>query len=197
MTNTPNLAMAYIAAGQAQKEVTHNDALNDLDALAKLSVIDRTTNAPPGSPATGDAYIIGSSPTGAWSGFAGKVAAWYAGWKIKTPLAGWTAWVRAENRMLYHTGSAWSNLATPFLEASSTWDPASMGAGTGQTSSGITVTGAAFGDFARVAAPYDLQGVTATAYVSAANTVVIRLQNGTGGTIDLASGSWKVRVVKQ
>lgn len=196
MSETPNLALAYIAAGQAQKEVTHNEALNDLDALTQLAVIDRTLNAPPATPATGDAYIVGSAPTGAWSGFAGRVAAWYAGWRIKTPLTGWLAWARAEARALVYTGSGWGNLATPFLEGSATWDPASMAAGAGQSSAALTVTGAAFGDFVHVAAPYDLQGVTCTGYVSATNNVVIRLHNGTAATVDLASGSWKVRVVK-
>jgi len=83
------------------------------------------------------------------------------------------------------------------LEGSLTWNPGNLVDGAGETSSGITVTGAAFGDFVIVAAPYDLQGITCTAYVSAANTVKIRLQNETGGVIDLASGSYKVRVLQQ
>lgn len=66
----------------------------------------------------------------------------------------------------------------------------------GETSAAITVTGAALGDFVMVAAPYDLQGITCNGYVSAANTVKIRLQNETGGPIDLASGTWKVKVIK-
>lgn len=37
-------------------------------------VENQTTNTPPISPALGVAYIIGSSPTGAWSGNAGKLA---------------------------------------------------------------------------------------------------------------------------
>ena len=60
----------------------------------------------------------------------------------------------------------------------------------------MTVTGAALGDFARVAAPYDLQGIVATAYVNAANTAVVRLQNLTGGSVTLASGTWRARVTK-
>ncbi len=83
------------------------------------------------------------------------------------------------------------------LEGSLVWDPANLVDGAGETSSGITVTGAAFGDFVDVAAPYDLQGITATAYVSAANTVKIRVQNETGGAINLASGTWKVRIRRQ
>lgn len=83
------------------------------------------------------------------------------------------------------------------LEGSLVWDPGNLVDGAGETSSGITVTGAGFGDFVDVAAPYDLQGITATAYVSASNTVKIRLQNETGGAIDLASGTWRVRIRRQ
>jgi hypothetical protein len=52
------------------------------------------------------------------------------------------------------------------------------------------------GDFVLVSAPYDLQGITCNGYVSAANAVKIRIQNETGGTIDLASGTWKAKVLK-
>jgi hypothetical protein len=55
------------------------------------------------------------------------------------------------------------------------------------TTEAITVTGAALGDFVLVAHSLDCQGVTVTAYVSAANTVSIRYQNESAGTVDLAS----------
>ena len=196
MTNTPNLSMTYIASSQAQKEITHNDALNDLDALTQLSAIDHTLATPPGSPATGDTYIIAASPTGAWTGFTNCVAAYYGGWKIKTPQVGWIAWTRNDNRVFYYTGSAWALLTTPKLDATTTFNPGTIANSSGVTSSAITVTGAALGDFVMVAAPYDLQGIDATAYVSAANTVKIRLNNLTGAGVTLASGTWRVRVVK-
>lgn len=82
------------------------------------------------------------------------------------------------------------------IDAAFTYDPGSLADGAGETSGAITVTGAAFNDFVLVAAPYDLAGVIATAYVSAADTVRIRVQNETGGVVDLASGSWKLRVLK-
>lgn len=75
-----------------------------------------------------------------------------------------------------------------------TWDPASMNNGAGVTSPAVTVTGAALGDFALVSAPYDLVGVTATAYVAAPEQVRVRLHNGTGAAVNLASGVWKVVV---
>ena len=47
MSNSPNLALPYIAANQAQKHVTHNDAVALIDGLLQLSVLSRGLNAPP------------------------------------------------------------------------------------------------------------------------------------------------------
>jgi hypothetical protein len=77
-----------------------------------------------------------------------------------------------------------------------TYDPASMLTLT-PTSTTTTVTGAALGDHVDVYAPYDLQGIQCTGYVSSANTVTVALFNSTAGTVDLASGSWVVRVTKK
>lgn len=78
--------------------------------------------------------------------------------------------------------------------ATFTFDPPSMANAAGATSSNVTVTGAAFGDMVDVAAPYTLQGIIATAYVTAADTVNVRLHNGTGAAVNLASGTWRVVV---
>jgi hypothetical protein len=56
------------------------------------------------------------------------------------------------------------------------------------------VTGAALGDFAEASFSLDLQGITLTAWVSAANTVSVRFQNESGGVLDLASGTLRARV---
>ena len=70
-------------------------------------------------------------------------------------------------------------------------DSLSDGAGTSDT---ITVPGVALGDMVLGCSfGVSLAGVTATAYVSAADTVTIRLQNESAGTVDLASTT--VRVV--
>jgi hypothetical protein len=112
MATTPRLDMAYILTGQSQKEITHNEALNDLDALTQISVADMTTNAPPGSPVTGDSYIIGPFPTGVWSGHAGKIASWYSGWRIKAPKEGFRAWVQNLDRELVFNGASWVSLSS-------------------------------------------------------------------------------------
>lgn len=108
MANTANLILPYIAQGQAQKEVTHNDALNILDAVVQLSVKSRTVTAPPGSPAQGDRYIVPAGASGAWSGQTGKIAAYRdTAWAFFTPKSGWRALVEAEGRTLVYLNTAW------------------------------------------------------------------------------------------
>jgi hypothetical protein len=97
---------------------------------------------------------------------------------------------------IYNAVATWTRTQMTDIQGSTTWNPGSLVDGAGETSAAITVTGAALGDFVLVAAPYDLQGITCNGYVSATNTVKIRLQNETGGVIDLASGTWKVKVIK-
>lgn len=58
---TPKFSLPYLQSGQAQKHVTHNEALNLIDALLPGVVASASTTSPPGSPAEGEAYIV---PTG-------------------------------------------------------------------------------------------------------------------------------------
>jgi hypothetical protein len=81
------------------------------------------------------------------------------------------------------------------LSGSATYDAGSLVDAAGVTTT-VTVTGAALGDFAMASLGVDLAGITVTAYVSAANTVSVRLQNESGGTIDLASTTLRARVFK-
>eukprot|EP01037_Dinobryon_pediforme_P039209 gene39209-47666_t len=79
MTSTTKLGLPLIDAAQAQKHVTHNEAINSLDQLVQASVISLALTAPPASPSPGDAYIVAASATGAWSGKSGTIAAWQDG----------------------------------------------------------------------------------------------------------------------
>jgi hypothetical protein len=82
------------------------------------------------------------------------------------------------------------------LQGSAVYNAASLADGEAASST-ITVTGAALGDFAVVSAGVDLAGITCTAYVSAANTVTFRLQNESGGAVDLASTTFRALVFPQ
>ncbi|WP_422645735.1 DUF2793 domain-containing protein, partial [Zavarzinia sp.] len=54
---TPRLALPYIVQSQAQKEVTHNEALNLLDILVQAAVLDRDRVEPPAAPVAGAGHI--------------------------------------------------------------------------------------------------------------------------------------------
>lgn len=96
---------------------------------------------------------------------------------------------------LYGNYSASGATAVP-LTGSATYDPPSLADGAGTTTT-VAVTGAALGDYATASFSLDLQGITVTSWVSAANTVSVRFQNESGGVLDLVSGTLKVRVTKR
>jgi len=105
---TTHLLLPYILAAQAQKHVTHNEALRILDGLVQLSVLDRDLTAPPGSPTDGERYIVGSGASGDWMGWDLNVALWMDGaWLRLPPRTGWRAWIEDENVLLVYDGSSW------------------------------------------------------------------------------------------
>lgn len=111
MPNTARLGLPLIEAAQAQKHVTHNEALAALDQLVQTLAESRSLAAPPSSPADGQAWIVAAAPTGAWAGKADQIAAWQSGaWTFYAARTGMLAWVKADNRLFVWTGSAWADL---------------------------------------------------------------------------------------
>lgn len=74
MEESSNLNLPYIMPSQAQKHVTHNEALVLLDAIVQLAVKARDLTAPPESPADGERYLVPSSATGAWASWENAIA---------------------------------------------------------------------------------------------------------------------------
>ena len=108
MDTTPNLTLPYIMAAQAQKHVTHNEAIRALDALVQLSVIDRDLSSPPASPVNGARYIVPAGAGGAWAGQESKIAAYQDGaWSFYQMAEGWLAWVADEDALVVWNGAAW------------------------------------------------------------------------------------------
>ncbi len=117
MSETNRLALPRIDAAQAQKHVTHNEALALIDALVHLSVIARNAVAPPVSPAEGERYLVGAAPTGAFAGHAGALAVFDDGaWRFLAPRKGWRTYVEAEGRFLLFDGIAWISLPVAISE---------------------------------------------------------------------------------
>ena len=111
---SPHLLLPYILTAQAQKHVTHNEALRLLDAVVQLSVLDRDLTAPPGSPADGDRYIVASGATGLWAGWDLNVTTWVDGvWMRLVPRPGWLAWIADETVAAVWTGTIWKLIGVP------------------------------------------------------------------------------------
>lgn len=123
-----------------------------------------------------------------------------ADWTVSGDINGLVGASDAKNGSMYQDtfngtlkvrkGGAWCPIT-----GSATYDPASLADGAGVTTT-VTATGAALGDRAQATFSLDLQGITLTAWVSAANTVSVRFQNESGGVLDLASGTLRVFVEK-
>lgn len=109
MAQTRNLGLSLLAAAQAQKHVTHNEALERLDALVHLSCLDKDLAAPPADPAEGDRHLVlDAAPSGAWSGFTGKIALREGGvWIGLMPQPGWRAYLEDEGETYLFTGTQW------------------------------------------------------------------------------------------
>jgi len=109
---TTKLLLPYILAAQAQKHVTHNEALRLLDGLVQMSVPDRDLSMPPGSPVEGDRYIVASAATGAWTGWDDDIALFGDGIWFRLPKqVGWRAWVEDEGTLVVWDGSQWYDLS--------------------------------------------------------------------------------------
>ena len=110
------LDLPYIMPAQAQKHVTHNEAVERLDLLVQLVIdaFDQTT--PPAQPVEGTVFGVGAAPTGVWSGQDDRLAAFLdGGWVFVAPLTGWRAWCRGDGTLRVWTGSAWEE-QVPTLE---------------------------------------------------------------------------------
>jgi hypothetical protein len=109
MSESPNLRLPYLLPSQAQKHVTHNEALRTLDAVVQVGVATRSLAAPPAAPGEGDRYIVAAGASGEWAGAGNSVAAFVDGaWMLHSPRIGWLAWVADESRLLVFDGTAWT-----------------------------------------------------------------------------------------
>ncbi len=108
---TSRLALPYIMAAQAQKHVTHNEALRLLDGLIQMRVTNATATGPPSAPNEGDAYIIKAPATGEWTGWEKDVAFYADGSWFRLPaLDGMRIWNAEVSTLLVYTAGSWQTL---------------------------------------------------------------------------------------
>ncbi len=107
MSHTGRLGLPYIITSQAQKEVTHNDWLNRLDAFV-TPVAKEIANTPPVSPNGGDVVIVGTSPTGDFAGHMNALAQYLTGgWVFLSPIPWMDAWVESTESRMAFDGTSW------------------------------------------------------------------------------------------
>lgn len=105
---SPRLDLPYIQPAQAQKHVTHNEALRVLDVLVQLSVEAFEAVTPPSLPVEGKVHAVGPGASGEWSGHDGALAVWVDGaWQYHDPQPGWQATRADGSEFRVWTGSAW------------------------------------------------------------------------------------------
>jgi hypothetical protein len=91
-----------------------NAMLRSFQPLIQPNVISLAFSIPPVSPTNGDTYVVGSSPTGLWSGQANSIAYWStdnpqsAGeWEFYPPLPGWVVSNRQDGAQYIFDGTVW------------------------------------------------------------------------------------------
>lgn len=108
MTETsPRLGLPFLMPRQNQPHVTHNEALQRLDLLAQMHLQAIGATTPPVDLIAGEAFAIGSTPSGAWAGHAGEIALWNGeAWLFFQPQQGWLAVDPEGAPRIWHAGQA-------------------------------------------------------------------------------------------
>lgn len=109
MTETARFSLPLLAMAQAQKEVTHNEALTLLDALVHPAVEDGPLAAPPTDPVAGQCWLVGSGASGDWTGQADRIAIWCdGGWRFVPPRGGMRVVRLTDGAWLHYAAGEWS-----------------------------------------------------------------------------------------
>ncbi|CAM5536974.1 DUF2793 domain-containing protein [Sphingobium scionense] len=112
MTNetSDRWALPLLHAGQAQKEMMHNEALARIDMLLHGVAESADLAIPPIAPVAGQCWIVAAGASGGWAEREGHVAGWTeGGWRFVAPRAGLQLSVADRGHVMAHDGTAWRN----------------------------------------------------------------------------------------
>lgn len=105
---SPRLDLPMILPAQAQKHVTHNEALLRLDGVVQMVLQSLSLLEPPASPVEGQTYFTSDAATGAWADHPRQIATYtQSGWIYQEPAEGWLAWDAAGGRCMVYLGDGW------------------------------------------------------------------------------------------
>lgn len=104
---TSHHALPLMAPAQAQKHITHNEALVLIDSRLQLTV-QSLQSEPPAEPQNGDRFAIARGAIGAWVNRDDAIAQWQDGqWQFTTARAGWRAAALETDQFLLLGPSGW------------------------------------------------------------------------------------------
>lgn len=105
---TSRLSLPLLHASQAQKEMTHNEALTLIDLLLHGCVAGVAEDVPPANATPGSCWIVGPAPTGVWAGKARHIAGMTeGGWRFAAPREGMRLWWSGSETTVEFRGGAW------------------------------------------------------------------------------------------
>lgn len=105
------LDLPFIAPSQAQKHVTHNEAVQRLDLLVQMALDGFGATEPPAAPEPGARYALGQGAMGAWAGQDGQIALFLGeGWTFVAPQEGWIATARGTADLRLYRDAAWRSI---------------------------------------------------------------------------------------
>ena len=116
VTNGPRLSIMISAGTGDGFDADFRKFLRAVHALLQCSVKSQTLTAPPGSPANGDAYIVGASATGAWATHDKAIAIWTTDnpatpsglWEFYGPTKGFRAFNEFDSLLYVYDGTTWN-----------------------------------------------------------------------------------------
>jgi Protein of unknown function (DUF2793) len=113
METTGRLELPLITPSQAQKHVTHNEALTLLDGIVHLVVTASGLLAPPVGAPINAVYLTGSPASGAWVGEENRLALnTDAGWRFAAPVRGMIGLFIADNSVRIFDGGNWTPIGS-------------------------------------------------------------------------------------
>lgn len=181
--HTPRLGLPYMAAGQAQKHLTLNEALSALDGYVGLAVESRTVATQPAAPADGVLYMIpaGGSTGADWAARAANTIVRFeaGGWIALATFVGQFAYVKDENRILIRAvTNDWRGIGN---YVSSLSNLTGVGIGTAQDPANLLTVRAASALFAGVSAGFQIK----LNKVAAGDTASLLYQTGFSGRAEI------------
>lgn len=118
---TPRLGLPLLALAQAQKELTHNEALALIDILLHPVVEGVAGDPDLLSPDPGQCWLIAAEPTGLWENHANCIGCWTeAGWRYVSPQPGMQLFDRTAQLLRRYRDDGWAEPPLPIAPTGGT-----------------------------------------------------------------------------